>query len=120
MDRFVYEPLNLDHLSFRLVRLYSGEGDVIRCELFHAVLYDADDAIEYEALSYTWGGADKPQCIEVNGRKMPVTESLYQALYHLRGEQMDRILWIDAICIDQDNTKERAPGPTDGIDIRNG
>jgi ankyrin repeat protein len=107
MDRFKYEPIDLEGHSFRLVQLSKGEDGPIQCELFHASLHDEENIIEYEALSYTWGGADKPYEVEINGRKMPVTENLYLALQHLRYQHQDRIVWIDAICIDQDNDKER-------------
>src|SRR5579859_2365609 len=38
---------------------------------------------------------------------MGITQNLYLALHHLRFEDQDRILWIDAICIDQGNVEER-------------
>ena len=37
-----------------------------------------------------------------------ITESLYAALLHLRGRQLDRILWVDAISINQDNDSEKS------------
>jgi hypothetical protein len=107
MHPYVYEPLDVSQPSFRLVRLIQGEESEIKCDLFHAAIYDAEDAIEYEALSYTWGSNDKPHYIEVNGRTLDVTKSLLEALQHLRQKNEDRILWIDAICIDQNDHKER-------------
>ena len=107
MDRFEYKPIDLEDCSFRLVRLSYGEDGPIQCELFDAWLHDTDDIIEYEALSYTWGGTDKPYEIEINGRRMPVTKNLSLALRHLRYPGRDRILWIDAICINQNNNEER-------------
>lgn len=38
---------------------------------------------------------------------LPVTKNLYGALNHLRNEHTERDLWVDAICINQDNIKER-------------
>ncbi|KAG4432732.1 hypothetical protein IFR05_011788 [Cadophora sp. M221] len=38
---------------------------------------------------------------------MHVTLNLYAALQHLRFEYTDRILWVDAICIDQANIPEK-------------
>ncbi|OSS44309.1 hypothetical protein B5807_11033 [Epicoccum nigrum] len=114
MRPYVYEPLDVSQVSFRLVRLVQGEDSDIKCDLFHAAIYDAEDAIEYEALSYTWGSNDKPHCIEINGRSLNVTKSLLEALQHLRQKNEDRILWIDAICIDQNDHKERGHQvPTD-------
>lgn len=49
----------------------------------------------------------KPYEIEIHGRGMPVTPNLLLALRHLRYPDRDRILWIDAICIDQTNHGER-------------
>lgn len=63
--------------------------------------------MEYEALSYTWGSAHKQYDIEISGNTLPITENLHLALQHLRHPEEDRILWIDAICIDQDNVGER-------------
>jgi hypothetical protein len=37
-----------------------------------------------------------------------VTTNLYAALLHLRNSSLERIIWIDAICIDQKNDEERA------------
>jgi hypothetical protein len=107
MHPYVYEPLDVSQPSFRLVRLIQGEKSEIKCNLFHAAIYDADDAIEYEALSYTWGSNYKPHNIEINGRSLSVTKSLLEALQHLRQKNEDRILWIDAICIDQNDHKKR-------------
>jgi ankyrin repeat protein len=107
MERFEYKSVDLKDSSFRLVRLLYGEDGPIQCELFDTWLRDTNVTIEYEALSYTWGGMDKPYEIEIHGRGMSVTENLLLALRRLRYPDRDRILWIDAICIDQTNHGER-------------
>lgn len=107
MERFEYKPIDLQGRSFRLVQLFKAEYGVVRCELFDAWLDDDEGIIEYEALSYTWGGSDKPHEIELNDKILPVTKNLSLALRNLRYPHQDRILWIDAICIDQSNDKER-------------
>ncbi|KOC13748.1 hypothetical protein AFLA70_409g000941 [Aspergillus flavus AF70] len=43
----------------------------------------------------------------MNGKILGVTLNLYLALQHLRLQDEDRILWVDGICIDQANHKER-------------
>ncbi|KAF1361015.1 HET-domain-containing protein [Lizonia empirigonia] len=106
MALYEYEPIDLDGHSFRLIRLRRGRSG-IQCELFHAWLDDIDTFMEYEALSYTWGDELETWDIELNGKHLPVRKNLTLALKHLRYPNQDRILWIDAICIDQDNTKER-------------
>ncbi|QMW46303.1 hypothetical protein G4B11_009758 [Aspergillus flavus] len=107
MDSFKYEPLDLDGPAFRLVRLCHGDGPDIHCELFQVWLYPEQSAISYEALSYTWGSTEIVESVQMNGKILGVTLNLYLALQHLRLQDEDRILWVDGICIDQANHKER-------------
>lgn len=55
----------------------------------------------YEALSYVWGNKDSTEKIRVNSCPFTVTENLFEALSNLRQSWGDRLIWIDAICIDQ-------------------
>ncbi|RYN79389.1 hypothetical protein AA0120_g10711 [Alternaria tenuissima] len=106
MDGFVYEPIDLDRSALRLLNLLRGKGSIIECMLYQAFL-DGADLIPYDALSYTWGGADKNFTVTVNEKSLNVTENLYLALQRLRSEHIDRVIWVDAICIDQNNIRER-------------
>jgi ankyrin repeat protein len=116
MGQFKYEPINLEGHSFRLLRLCKGDFGNVRCEIFNAYLNDKSlnkseankSLIEYEALSYTWGGSHKAHDIEVGDGMMAVTQNLSLALRSLRKSEEDRILWIDAVCIDQENDKEKS------------
>jgi len=68
--------------------------------------------IKYEALSWRWGDETKGLYIIMIKKygeiyKKRVSETLGLALKYLRGEK-DRILWINAICIDQQNRDERS------------
>ncbi|KAE8416270.1 heterokaryon incompatibility protein-domain-containing protein [Aspergillus pseudocaelatus] len=107
MGSFKYEPLDLGGPTFRLVRLCHGDGPDIDCELFQAWLYPEQSAISYEALSYTWGTTEIVESVRMNGKTLGITLSLYLVLQHLRLRDEDRILWVDGICIDQGNDKER-------------
>lgn len=72
-------------------------------------LYSADRNIEYEALSYTWAGVPSPSfVISCNGRRRQVTENLWLALYHLRNLNTARYLWVDFLCINQEDHEEKA------------
>ncbi|KAF2730690.1 HET-domain-containing protein, partial [Polyplosphaeria fusca] len=106
MDTFNYQPIDLDRPAFRLLQLFKGEGPDLECILYQAFL-DGEDTIPYHALSYTWGSTEKSSTMEVDGEMLSVTENLYTALQHLRRKDVDQILWVDAICIDQDNEVER-------------
>jgi hypothetical protein len=67
--------------------------------------------IEYEALSWCWGRNISDYGISVTkgaeNYKMRVRKDLVLALKYLRHQRKPRILWIDAICIDQENSVER-------------
>jgi hypothetical protein len=107
-----YSPL-ADSDEIRLLLLHPGSGhDTIKCTIQHAKLSDKP---QYEALSYMWGPKTY-RLIEIDGRTCDVRENLYQALRHLRlindnnddeEEPLMRILWIDAICINQNDIDER-------------
>ncbi|GAW23562.1 hypothetical protein ANO14919_131290 [Xylariales sp. No.14919] len=99
---------NLDHSKseIRLLRLLPGHGsDVVHCELLTVSL---DGPNEFEALSYVWGSKADPVQIVLSGQIKGVTGNLGSALRHLRNEEKERILWVDAVCINQDDLDERS------------
>lgn len=55
---FQYDSIELERKSIRLIRLSNCLGEPLRCHMFNAFLEDPGDLIEFEALSYTCGGAD--------------------------------------------------------------
>ena len=108
MASFQHSPIDLEGSAFRLLRLARGErDDPIECHLFNAILFDSEGGFPYEALSYTWGKIQEQCQIVVNGQLMRIRWNLYNTLRHLRHQHTDRILWVDAICIDQANLDER-------------
>jgi hypothetical protein len=74
----------------------------------------------YEALSYTWGSGPEIEAITVQGlyslhdddragfSTLQVRKNLAQALRYLRQSDVSRSLWIDAVCINQDDTSEKS------------
>ena len=62
----------------------------------------------YEALSYVWGDPSAPVTIKLNGHETPITQNLHSALIALRSRTTKRILWVDALCINQADLAERA------------
>src|SRR5437763_2617986 len=64
-------------------------------------------AVAYEALSYTWGAESSLQQITLNNRVFKVRQNLFAALKHLRDQRRPRVLWIDAISINQADTVEK-------------
>jgi hypothetical protein len=62
----------------------------------------------YEALSYTWGDATKCRAIECNGKHFGVSQNLFDALINIRLSDKSRAIWIDALCINQENDAEKS------------
>lgn len=70
----------------------------------------------YEALSYCWGSKQNAEIVFVESCEEKTTgggiviqthENLANALRHLRYEKLPRVMWIDAICINQEDEIER-------------
>jgi len=89
----------------RLLILKRGlTPDPLECELRVAEL---EDLPEYDALSYVWGDRQHLVTIKCCGRDFAIRQNLYSALNHLRRPAQDRILWTDAIRINQQDLQER-------------
>jgi hypothetical protein len=105
MSAFPYRALDAAKAEIRLLTLRAGSwDDNIKCKLAHVSLHSNPD---YEALSYTWGELEGLICILVDGHICEVRPDLEIALRHLCLEDKDRVLWIDALCINQDDISER-------------
>ena len=105
-----YRPFR-EERGIRLLRLLpTSAWPDIRMDF--CVYPSADGAApEYEALSYAWGSHDPVdilvQASESSFCTLPVTQNLAEALHHLRHEDKPHVLWIDAICVNQQDMDER-------------
>ena len=76
----------------------------MHCELSHVSL---EELPIYEALSYVWGDPATTVQIHVEDETFHVTQNLYGAILRLRNERNTRTLWIDAVCINQNDVAEK-------------
>jgi len=108
---YVYQPLDESNNEIRLITLLPAadrDSEVI-CDL-NIVRLTEEDVPQYEALSYTWGSAESPRRLRVSSSSdysIDITENLAKALPYLRDPVVPRILWIDAIAINQKDLTER-------------
>lgn len=116
-DDVYYRPLDEPSKEIRLLSLKPGALDeALVCSLVTTALEDGQHTL-YEALSYCWGDQNLRREMELeygsdgsrrNRVTISITASLYSALVHLRPSDGDpRIIWVDAICINQEDYQER-------------
>jgi hypothetical protein len=123
-SRYVYEPLRTSHHT-RFLVAHHIDGPPYQFEIVQGIPHEVTDYqflsrfIGYIALSYTWGSL--PRCrklyLENGTRWILITPTLEAALpkivfaaanlHILRIVPGRTYLWIDQICIDQDNMEER-------------
>jgi hypothetical protein len=130
---YTYEPLSRGYDELRLVKLQPRcSSSHIEIEITHV---PSSAAPAYEALSYVWGSPERTHNVTVKTfsdflyehvartapvgkqqellqrirpRHLPISRNLSVALEHLRLPAEPRLLWIDAICINQDDIPERS------------
>ncbi|KAF5722720.1 heterokaryon incompatibility 6 OR allele [Fusarium mundagurra] len=94
--------------SFRLLEIENGDSNcTISCTLR---LHSLETAPLYQALSYVWGPppTTSGKSIQCNGHDFFVTDNLYGALHRLRDIRDCCLIWIDQICINQNDLQERS------------
>lgn len=110
MSVYSYEPLSCQN-NIRLLRLLpaiQSIQDEVRGELVEYEVHSCDDrAHPYEALSYCWGTEAKPKLLMVHDEVQAITQNLHDALVQLRYRDFARLLWVDAICINQSDDREK-------------
>ncbi|KAI7309293.1 hypothetical protein KC315_g13059 [Hortaea werneckii] len=102
--------------GFRVLKIKPGAWDSeIECNLL-SCLITSDNSVQkfppYHALSYHWGPAGGRHMVRIlvdsNAYSIQVRRNLHTALRRLRSAQVDVHLWVDALCVDQENKDEKS------------
>jgi Heterokaryon incompatibility protein (HET) len=103
-----YEPLSSTADQIRLLDVKAGpDNNEIVCSLRHVNLVDKPD---YCALSYYWGApvpASALKAVTVDGTIVKIRPAVYSFLASLVLQLSNLPVWLDVICIDQENNEER-------------
>ncbi|KAI0968144.1 heterokaryon incompatibility protein-domain-containing protein [Xylaria arbuscula] len=104
----LYSPLivNYGKQEIRLLELLPGQiTDDIHCRL---VIADLKTSSHFQALSYVWGTGTASESVHIDGHPFPVTRILQGILRGLRHPVDCRRIWVDAICINQQDNFEKS------------
>lgn len=107
-DIYTHLPLKPD--AFRLLCL-EGVSDtgLLICQLVQVDVNFTDQ--QYIAVSYTWGEQSRDHALQCSGVEVPVTRSCVDVLSSLLKNIFKSgkgFVWIDQLCVDQENLDERA------------
>lgn len=116
MQNFTYNTLDSSKIQIRLVCIDRDSDKLqLRCSIKIVSLHDNP---EYTALSYTWGDPSPASLLtvkedindSVNNSEvvLHITKSVEIALQHLRDSTSIVALWIDQLCINQNNMVEKS------------
>ncbi|KAF2170712.1 hypothetical protein M409DRAFT_19526 [Zasmidium cellare ATCC 36951] len=104
---FQHEPLSRPARQVRLLRISEGDDDDnLTVDL---ITSDLSEAPGYFAVSYTWGDGRQHQQLNVNDKVMSVRQNCYYALWQIHMKYPTQpYVWIDSLCINQDDLEEKA------------
>ncbi|KAE8454154.1 hypothetical protein EG329_005079 [Mollisiaceae sp. DMI_Dod_QoI] len=138
MEKYQYTPLPQGYTEIRLIKLQPGlPGTNIQIEIFHTLISshpeyealsytwgcpDRTQVVHVQAPGIRNNGKPHHKLSKVFDRLKPqryrkehqntsslgIAHNLFVALQHLRHSNNSRVLWIDAICINQDDKDERS------------
>jgi hypothetical protein len=100
----IYQPLPEGNI--RLLQLHPRQDDsLVSCSFSIHDISDEALTPTYVALSYAWGRDDPTHRILIDDETIMVRQNLYEFLLECR--HCDAI-WIDALCINQQDNAERS------------
>lgn len=105
---FEYQRLNENDIRFLHVHPQKSTTGMLHCSLAHLDMSVTPlERLSFYALSYTWGDACESRTIIVNDRAFRVRKPLAILNVYTQKFPNKKPLWIDQICVDQQNIAER-------------
>ncbi|KAK5992299.1 Heterokaryon incompatibility 6-like protein [Cladobotryum mycophilum] len=110
-NQYYYEPLYADD-AIRLIVLGPATKTTtpLSCSIIQQRL--TAPTVSYSAVSYAWGKRELLRNLELkcdgDTSYLRITPNVDTLLRHLRARKLPRHLWIDAVCLNQDDEEEKA------------
>ncbi|GAB1195536.1 hypothetical protein APSETT444_004797 [Aspergillus pseudonomiae] len=120
--QFSYDAIEPGQLRILVLHPAKNTSSPLVCTL-QARSLNEGRSLNYAALSYCWGTdldqrrllifpgskqkATKWKYVARHAKEMPIRKNLFQALLRLRRKEVPVALWADAICINQEDQKEK-------------
>jgi hypothetical protein len=110
LEPYKYESLKPGEIRVLVLTTSASGKNQPELSLRHIALpsSDQDERRGFDALSYTWGDLSKTFRVKCDGRTLKVHQNLYEALPFLAQRSSTRPLWIDAVCINQEDDAEKS------------
>ena len=103
----MYRPLNTARQEIRLLTVYPAhENATLECSLQTVSLLPGERT-EYETMSYVWGNALDKRSLYLDGREIEIPKQAVAALQAARRPDQTRLVWMDSVCINQTDIRER-------------
>ena len=134
-NKYLHRPLSPNNARLLIVEPRNDLDDEIFVGLVEIPFSELGTKYQYEALSYHWGDGEAERPIHVRNNSKSTTTlgsmhriedvvsaaainliefkqfwvkpNLYSALHHLRYQKEKLTIWVDAMCINQDNLVEK-------------
>ncbi|KAF5013413.1 hypothetical protein FDECE_601 [Fusarium decemcellulare] len=109
LEPFVYHPLGPGQIRLLQHNVEDSGGNpswILRVVTLDEAGQNLP-GVGFDALSYTWGSLSEMFSLRVNGQEMKIHRNLHLALPYLCKRPSPRPLWVDAVCINQNDEEEK-------------
>lgn len=110
MEAYSYSALSSER-HIRIIILHPAQdfGDILRCDLEQLEIEESiQPGREYHAVSYCWGEPNFSSDLLCENALLKITPNVESLLRHLRKTHKVHRLWVDGICINQQDSEEKS------------
>jgi hypothetical protein len=107
LDLYTWIPIDRDRKEIRILDLEAGDGNSPLQGRLRHIFLGGPEVPKYEAISYAWGATALVNNIWIGDKSIPIPASAGSALRSMRSPEKTLTFWIDCVCIDQKNDREK-------------